>query len=116
MERIERALALFLVVTWRIARLICRGRTLADFDAPRLLEPEAWQAAYIIAKKPVAKRPRRLGEVLRPIAARLGGFLGSKGDGESSTKARWFDLQQPSALRGRVQWATTPHLKFTGKA
>ena len=44
-ERIERALALFLVVAWRIARLMRLGRTLPDLDAALLLEPEEWQAA-----------------------------------------------------------------------
>ena len=58
MERIERALALFLVVGWRIARLMRLGRTLPDLDAALLLEPEEWQAAYILAKKPLPRRLR----------------------------------------------------------
>lgn len=57
MERIERALALFLVVAWRIARLMRLGRTLPDLDAALLLEPEEWQAVYILAKKPLPKQP-----------------------------------------------------------
>ena len=91
MERLERALALFLVVSWRIARLMRLGRTLPDLDAGLLLEPEEWQAAYILGKKPLPKRPPRLNEVLRPIA-RLGGFLGRKGDGEPGVKTIWLGL------------------------
>lgn len=45
MECPERALALFLVVAWRIARLMRLGRTLPDLEAGLLLEPEKWQAA-----------------------------------------------------------------------
>ena len=60
MERIERALALFLVVAWRIARLMRLGRTLPDLDVALLLEPEEWQAAYSLAKKPLPKQPPRL--------------------------------------------------------
>ncbi len=81
MERIERALALFLVVGWRIARLMRLGRTLPDLDAALRLEPDEWQAAYSLAKKPLPKKAPRLNDVLRLIA-RLGGFLGRKGDGE----------------------------------
>ncbi len=44
-ERIERALALFLVIAWRIARLMRLGCTLPDLDVALLLEPEEWQAA-----------------------------------------------------------------------
>lgn len=93
MERIERALALFLVVAWRIARLMRLGRTLPDLDAALLLETEEWQAAYILAKKPLPKQPPRLNEVLRLIA-RLGGFLGRKGDGEPGVKTIWLGLQR----------------------
>jgi hypothetical protein len=93
MERIERALALFLVVGWRIARLMRLGRTLPDLDAALLLEPDEWQAAYILAKKPLPKKAPRLNEVLRLIA-RLGGFLGRKGDGEPGVKTIWLGLQR----------------------
>ena len=53
MARLERALALFLVVSWRIARWMRLGRTVPDLDAGLLLETEEWQAAYILAKKPI---------------------------------------------------------------
>ena len=62
LPRIERALALFLVVAWRIARLMRLGRTLPDLDAGLLLQPEERQAAYILPKKPPPKQPPRLNE------------------------------------------------------
>ncbi|EGV27649.1 hypothetical protein ThidrDRAFT_4538 [Thiorhodococcus drewsii AZ1] len=58
-ERLQRAFVLFLVVGWRIARLMRLGRTVPDLDASLLLEPEEWQAAYILAKKPVPKQSPR---------------------------------------------------------
>ena len=58
MERIEGALALFLVVAGRVARVTRLGRTVPDLDAALLLEREEWQAAYILAKKPLPKQPR----------------------------------------------------------
>lgn len=92
-ERLERAFALFLIVSWRIARLMRLGRTLPDLDASLLFETEEWQAAYILAKKKPPKKPPRLNEVLR-LVARLGGFLGRKGDGEPGVKTIWLGLQR----------------------
>jgi len=107
-ERIERALALFLVVAWRIARLMRLGRTLPDLDAALLLEPEEWQAAYILAKKPLPKQPPRLNEVLRLIA-RLGGFLGRKRDGEPGVKTIWLGLQRIMDFAAGIKFARAAH-------
>jgi hypothetical protein len=104
MERIERALALFLVVGWRIARLMRLGRTLPDLDAALLLEPDEWQAAYILAKKPLPKKAPRLNEVLHLIA-RLGGFLGRKGDGEPGVKTIWLGLQRVMDFAAGMKFA-----------
>ena len=92
-ERIERALAVYLVVAWRIGLLMRLGRACPDWDAERLLTREEWQAAWIVArKKPPAKTPT-LRAALHMIA-RLGGFLGRKGDGEPGVKSIWIGLQR----------------------
>ncbi len=93
MARIDRALMVFLVVAWRITRLMRLGRSLPDLDAGLLLEPEEWQAAYILTKNPLPDKAPRLNEVLRLIA-RLGGFLGRKADGEPGVKTIWLGLQR----------------------
>lgn len=93
MQRIERALAVYLVVAWRIGLLMRLGRACPDWDAERLLTREEWQAAWIVArKKPPAKMPT-LRQALHMIAA-LGGFLGRKGDGEPGVKSLWIGLQR----------------------
>ena len=108
MDRIERALALFLVVAWRIARLMRLGRTVPDLDAGLLLEPEEWQAAYILAKQPLPKQPPRLNAVLRLIA-QLGGFLGRKGDGEPGVKTIWLGLQRVMDFAAGIKFARQAH-------
>ena len=108
MERLERALALFLVVAWRIARLMRLGRTVPELDAALLLEPEEWQAAYILAKQPLPKQPPRLNAVLRLIA-RLGGFLGRKGDGEPGVKTIWLGLQRVMDFAAGIKFAKEAH-------
>jgi hypothetical protein len=42
MERLERALALFMVVAWRIARLMRLGRTCPDLGAELLFDRDEW--------------------------------------------------------------------------
>jgi hypothetical protein len=92
-ERIERALMLYMVVAWRIMQLMRLGRTLPDMDVERLLDADEIKAAYILTKTPLPTGPARLNAVIRLIA-RLGGFLGRKGDGEPGVKTIWLGLQR----------------------
>lgn len=90
-ERIERALALYLVVAWRIACLMRMARTCPDQDAGLFFDPEEIQAAYLLNKQLAPPAPR-LNAVLRLIA-RAGGFLARKGDGEPGAKTIWEELR-----------------------
>ena len=92
-KRLERAIALYLVVSWRIARLMRLGRTCPDLPADMYFEPDEWKSAYILRDKPVPKRTPKLNEVIRTIAS-LGGFIGRKGDGEPGVKALWLGMQR----------------------
>ena len=92
-ERLERALMLFMVVAWRIARLMRLGRTCPELEAELLFERDEWQAAFILNKRRPPKTPPPLNEVVR-LVARLGGFLGRKGDGEPGVKSIWIGLQR----------------------
>ncbi|WP_449306511.1 IS4 family transposase [Paraburkholderia humisilvae] len=91
-ERLERALALFLVVAWRVAYLMRLGRTCPDLDAHLFLDPDEIRAAYLLTKTRASAQPK-LNEVLRLIA-RLGGFPGRKGDGEPGAKTIWLGLRE----------------------
>jgi hypothetical protein len=104
MQRLERALALFMVVAWRIARLMRLGRTCPDLEAELLFEREEWQAAFILNKKRPPKKPPRLNEVVRLIA-RLGGFLGRKGDGEPGVKTLWQGLMRVMDFAAGLHYA-----------
>jgi hypothetical protein len=92
-ERIERALAVFMVVAWRIARLMRLGRTCPDLDAGLMFEPDEWKAALILNRKTPPDKPPRLNEVVR-LVAMLGGFLARKGDGEPGVKTIWPGMQR----------------------
>ncbi|PVY28263.1 IS4 family transposase [Paraburkholderia silvatlantica] len=89
-ERLERALALFLVVAWRVTYLMRLGRTCPDLDARLFFDPDEIRAAYLLTKTPRSVQPK-LNEVLR-LVARLGGFLARKGDGEPGAETIWKGL------------------------
>lgn len=92
-ERLQTALALYMVIAWRINRLMRLGRTLPDLPADLLFETDEWRAAFILNKKPVPKQVPTLNTVVRLIAQR-GGFLGRKHDGEPGAKTIWLGMQE----------------------
>lgn len=92
-DRVERALALYLIVAWRIAHLMRLGKACPDMDASLLFDLEEIEAAYLLSKKALPKSAPRLNDVIRLIA-QLGGFLGRKSDGEPGVKTLWIGLQR----------------------
>ena len=92
-ENIERALVLYLIVAWRIARLMRLGRTCPDMDVALLFDRDEWRAAYILNKQKPPQQTPTLNEVVR-LVARLGGFLARKGDGEPGVKTIWLGMQR----------------------
>lgn len=92
-ERLELALALFMIIAWRIQMLMRLGRTCPEMECEVVFEPEEWRAAFIVARKPIPKEPPPLNAVIRLIAS-FGGFLGRKGDGEPGAKTLWIGLQR----------------------
>jgi hypothetical protein len=93
MDRLELALALYMVVSWRIARLMRLGRTCPDLNAELLFNRDEWQGAFILNKKKPPNETPTLNEVVRLVAV-LGGFLARKGDGEPGVKTIWLGLQR----------------------
>lgn len=108
--KIELALAVFMVVAWRLARLMRMGRIHPDLDAALLFSTEEWQAAYILAKKPVPKKSPCVRDVIRRVAG-LGGFLGRKGDGEPGVKTLWLGWQRVRDFAEGLAYARTLHVK-----
>lgn len=105
-EKIERGLVLFLVVSWRIARLMRLGRTCPDMPASLVLEPDEITAVYVLNKQPVPKEPPRLNAVVRRIAM-LGGFLARTGDGEPGVKTIWIGMQRVMDFAAGVSFMRT---------
>ena len=107
-ERLERALALYMVVAWRIAYLMRLGRTCPDLDAALLFDRSEWEAAFLLNRKRPPRLPPRLNEVIR-LVARLGGFLARKGDGEPGVKTIWLGLQRVMDFAAGLSFAREVH-------
>jgi hypothetical protein len=91
-DKLERALALFMVVAWRIAYLMRSGRTCPDLDATLFFDPDEIHSAYLLNDREVPDKPK-LNDVLR-LVARLGGFLGRKSDGAPGVKTIWLGMKE----------------------
>ncbi len=103
-ERLEVALALYMVIAWRINRLMRLGRTLPDLPADVVFDTDEWHAAFILNKKPVPKQVPRLNTVIRLIAQR-GAFLGRKHDGEPGARTLWLGLREIATFVDGVRYA-----------
>lgn len=102
-ERLERALALYLIVAWRILALVTLGQKCPELSCEVVFAPEEWQAAWIVARRErPPSTPPTLGEMTR-IVAGFGGFLGRKGDGHPGPKALWAGMQMLMAYVESIQ-------------
>jgi hypothetical protein len=107
LPKIERALALFMVVSWRINRLMRLGRTCPDLPASLFFDPDEISAAYVLTKKPLPAQAPKLNEVVRRVAM-LGGFLARKGDGEPGVKTLWIGLQRILDFAAGIRFMREP--------
>ena len=98
LERLERALVIYLIIAWRILHLVTWGRECPDLPCEVVFDPEEWQAAWIVAYRcPPPDTPPKLSDMVRLIAG-FGGFLGRKHDGHPGPKAIWEGMQKVRAF------------------
>jgi len=92
-DKIERALVLFVIVSWRIARLMRVGRTCQEMPSSPVFDADEIKAVYVMNQQKLPESPPRMSDVIRRIAM-LGGFLTRRGDGEPGVKKIWLGLQR----------------------
>jgi len=98
LERLERAVVLYLIIAWRILHLVTWGRDGPNLPCDVVFDAEEWQAAWIVAHRTQPpETPPPLGQMVRLIAS-FGGFLGRKHDGHPGPKAIWEGMQKVSAF------------------
>ena len=98
LERLERALVVYLIIAWRILHLVTWGRNCPQLPCDVVFDAEEWQAAWMVAYRTKPPEiPPPLGQVVRLIAG-FGGFLGRKQDGHPGPKAIWEGMQKVRAF------------------
>lgn len=94
-QRLQRALAIDMVVAWRIMDLNKAARVQPDSPADQWLSTQEWQALYAYTHNTahVPQKPPKIGQAVVWIA-QLGGFLARKSDGHPGPMTLWRGLQR----------------------
>lgn len=100
-SRLQTALALYMIVAWRILQFTRLGRAAPDVPCTLLFSPLEWQTVvgHFTGRLPVV--PPSLQTVIR-LVGRLGGYVGRRGDGDPGIQSLWIGL---SRVRDMVQGA-----------
>ncbi|MBN2449294.1 MAG: IS4 family transposase [Lentisphaeria bacterium] len=92
-ERLERAIAMHLVVAWRIMLMTLLGRETPDLPAELLFSDVEIEVLKAYAARQRLPAPETLGLIVR-LVARLGGHLGRKNDPPPGHQIMWQGYTQ----------------------
>lgn len=93
-ERLEPALAFYMIIAWRVLYLTMLGRDCPEMPCDTVFADEEWKAVYLVTqRKTPPEQPPSLDTMVRMVAS-LGGFLNRKGDGFPGPKTLWIGLQR----------------------
>jgi hypothetical protein len=98
-DRLERAIATYCIVAWRLLWLSYAARVQPAESCTCALSTVEWQALYCVIHTTATppNEPPQLGEAVHWIA-RLGGFLGRQGDGNPGVQVLWRGLRRLNDL------------------
>ena len=94
-ERINRALAVYSIIAWRLMSITYLARTNPDDLCTNSLSNDEWKALHCFVHK--VKNPPEIPPTMQKailMLARLGGFLGRKNDGDPGMKVVWRGLRR----------------------
>jgi len=93
-ERLEPALALYMIIAWRVLYLTKLGRDCPEMPCDAVFADEEWRAVYLVTQRRAPpEQPPSLDTMVRMLAT-LGGFLNRKSDGFPGPKTIWIGLQR----------------------
>jgi len=98
-KRLERALAIYCIVAWKLLYLTYYAREYPDHSCMELFSKDEYQALISMTrgKKKGFQKPPTIKEAVHLIAS-LGGFLGRKSDGDPGVKTLWIGLRRLSDI------------------
>jgi hypothetical protein len=93
-ERLEPALAFYMIIAWRVLYLTMLGRDCPEMPCNTVFADEEWKAVYLVTQRQSPpEQPPSLDTMVRMVAT-LGGFLNRKSDGFPGPKTLWIGLQR----------------------
>jgi hypothetical protein len=94
-DRLQRAIATYCLVAWRLLWLTYEARCQPDQPCTVAFEPFEWQALFatLHPNSPLPTTPPTLAVVVRWVA-QLGGFLARRHDGEPGVATLWRGLRR----------------------
>jgi len=93
-ERLEPALALYMIIACRVLYLTKLGRDCPEMPCDAVFAEEEWRAVYLVTQRRTPpEQPPSLDTMVRMLAT-LGGFLNRKSDGFPGPKTIWIGLQR----------------------
>jgi hypothetical protein len=111
---IKNALALDLIVAWRIQLLMKASRETPDAPCTDLLEDDEWRLLHaVVHNQPPPQTPPSLRTAVHMIA-KLGGFLGRNRDGDPGMITLWRGLVRLNAMLSGARAALRHIASSTG--
>ena len=101
-ERLKRAIAIYLVIAWRVMLMTLLGREVPDLPPQVLFSEIELEVLEAFARsRRDLKSPARLGDATH-LVARLGGYLGRKNDYPPGHEAIWVGYTKLEAMSAGV--------------
>jgi hypothetical protein len=93
-ERLKPALAVYMIIAWRVLFLTMLGRQYPNLPCDVVFASAEWQAVYVVTthKAPPPKPPSL--SVMIAMIAEWGGFTNRRTDGPPGPKTIWIGLQR----------------------
>lgn len=106
-ERLQKALATYCIVAWRVLWLTYEARENPNAPCVVVLKTQEWKAlcCFMNKTRKPPSNPPTIREAVRLIA-KLGGFLGRKGDKEPGVKTIWRGLRRLEDITAMWQLLT----------
>lgn len=93
-QRLRPAIAMYMIVAWRVLYLTMLGRECPQLPCDLVFDTKEWHAIYLVTtRQPPPKTPPDLNTIVRMVCC-FGGFLDRKGDGEPGPQTLWIGLQR----------------------
>lgn len=93
-DRLRPAVAMYMIVAWRVLYLTMLGRECPQIPCDLVFDTDEWQAIYLVTTHQTPPRtPPGLNTIVHMVAC-FGGFLDRKGDGEPGPQTLWIGMQR----------------------